>query len=518
MKTINPMIRLALIVTLCSPVGHTNARMDSDFELWKKQQQQAFQTFKDDRDLAFAEFLKRQWQEMQLMQGIIPDETPKPTDTPVYTPPTDAPPEGEPDSDKEPAPAPQQTPSITPMPQPEAGSPLEPEPDELPSMPEPETSQRTLQLNFFDTSVTVSHQVGLNPPFGKSVNKEAISDFWEAMSRTNPANFLRQVRNYKQQMALNDWGYCLLLYRIGEQLYPEQRNAALLFVWFMLLKSGYAARAGYDANQIYLMLPSVNTVYDTPYVTVGNSGDRFYAVSLDGQPKRAAQSIYTYEGNYPGADRRIDFNIEQAPKLGNRAVHKTFRFNYKGKDIAFGVNVNQSLLDFFKNFPATDLSIRFRATLSIEAQLSLFEALKPLLDGVSKREALNLLLRFVQTAFSYETDQEQFGQEKALFPEETLGYEASDCEDRAVLFSFLVRKLLNLKVIGLDFPGHIATGVKLEADTPGDAVVYEGERYLICDPTYINATCGVCMPQYKTINPAVIQTEAKTGTLKESNR
>ena len=124
---------------------------------------------------------------------------------------------------------------------------------------------------------------------------------------------------------------------------------------------------------------------------------------------------------------------------------------------------------------------------------------------MSELEAVNFLLRFVQTAFDYKTDDQQFGKEKYLMLEETLHYPSSDCEDRSIFFSFLVKNLLHLDVVGLDYPGHIATAVKFNSDLSGDLISYNGYNYLICDPTYINANAGMVMPQFKNIEPKVIK-------------
>lgn len=62
------------------------------------------------------------------------------------------------------------------------------------------------------------------------------------------------------------------------------------------------------------------------------------------------------------------------------------------------------------------------------------------------------------------TRKDQFGREKYFFAEETLFYPLSDCEDRAIFFAILIRNLLGLDVIGLDYPGHIATAVHFSND------------------------------------------------------
>ncbi|MBN1542857.1 hypothetical protein JW992_11980, partial [candidate division KSB1 bacterium] len=116
----------------------------------------------------------------------------------------------------------------------------------------------------------------------------------------------------------------------------------------------------------------------------------------------------------------------------------------------------------------------------------------------------NLLLRLVQTGFDYQTDDQQFGREKFFFPEEILHYPYSDCEDRSVFFSWLVHNLLSLDVIGLDYPGHVATAVRFDDPPPGDTVVHRGAKYTICDPTYINAEAGASMPQLKNVNPRAV--------------
>jgi len=127
---------------------------------------------------------------------------------------------------------------------------------------------------------------------------------------------------------------------------------------------------------------------------------------------------------------------------------------------------------------------------------------------MSEQQAVNFLLRFVQTALKYETDEQQFGEENYLFPEETLFYPYSDCEDRAVLFAWLVRSLLKLQVIGLDYPGHVATAVHFNQPVAGDAVEYQGKRFVVADPTYINANAGMTMPDFKRYKPTVINYQA----------
>ena len=123
---------------------------------------------------------------------------------------------------------------------------------------------------------------------------------------------------------------------------------------------------------------------------------------------------------------------------------------------------------------------------------------------MTELEAVNFLLKFVQNAFEYRTDQQQFGEENFLFPEETLYYPYSDCEDRSVLFAWLVTELLDLEVVGLNYPGHVAAAVHLKQPVAGERVVFNGKGFVVTDPTYVNAVAGMVMPGYEDMKPGVI--------------
>ena len=46
-----------------------------------------------------------------------------------------------------------------------------------------------------------------------------------------------------------------------------------------------------------------------------------------------------------------------------------------------------------------------------------------------------------------------------MFPEETINYPYSDCEDRSILFSYLVKNLLHLDIVGVKYNDHLATAI-----------------------------------------------------------
>ncbi|MDD5185691.1 MAG: hypothetical protein PHS84_10570, partial [Paludibacter sp.] len=161
--------------------------------------------------------------------------------------------------------------------------------------------------------------------------------------------------------------------------------------------------------------------------------------------------------------------------------------------------------------PLVDINVYLNATVSVQAKESLAAALKPLTAEMDELKAVNFILHFVQTAFAYKTDPEQFGREKPFFAEEVFYYPFCDCEDRAVLFTYLVREILGLRVVGLEYPEHMASAVEFTAPEPGDYLVYKNNRYVVSDPTYINAPAGMAMPHFKTVSPKVYEIKSHTA-------
>ena len=113
----------------------------------------------------------------------------------------------------------------------------------------------------------------------------------------------------------------------------------------------------------------------------------------------------------------------------------------------------------------------------------------------------------MQTAYSYQTDDQQFNREKWFFGDETFYYPYSDCDDRAILFSVLVRDVLNMEAVLLDYPNHLAAAVRFNSNVEGDYVTVDGTRFVVCDPTYVGAGVGVAMPDLDTSKLKIVKLE-----------
>ncbi|MFH1733716.1 MAG: hypothetical protein ABIE92_03320 [bacterium] len=446
--------------------------------------------YKTDND--FAQMLDQPWMKLKMLPGLKADTTPKPMHTP-FAKVSDQDQQQYDEAVRESRPV-KPTPPPPPVYQPE------PEPVVKPPPVPPKPTTELLNFTFFATPVALRYDPDFKTGSYKKIDNGAISRFWQTMSQTDYDDFLTQAKHYQRSLKLNDWGYVLFLIDCGYNIQGRSSTYANLFAWFMLVKSGYDAKVGYDEGQVYLLLPSNYSWYEMPYFPI--QGKYYFAASPANTDN--VKTVQIYSGSYPGANQTIDIRLTESPELQRAVKAKTLTLKNAGEEAEITITYSQSIIDFYNRYPQSDLEIYLQAAVSPDVANSLAGELQPYIEGKSEVEAVNFLLNFVQTSFSYQTDGEQFGQEKFFFAEEAFHYQSCDCEDRSVLFAYLVKTLTDLDVVALDYPGHIAAAVRFSDDIPGDDVIWKGQRYVICDPTYIGALVGMRMPEYADTRPTVI--------------
>lgn len=487
---------IAVLAVLIGAQSLSDRLAAQDFEEWKQEQERQFQEFRDERDKAFMEMLQEAWEFIDTEEYEQALDEPKVTEIPE--------PESErTESDLSDEGVRRVQVDRQPLPDPEPEP--EPEPAEDPlSEADPELADfRTLSTEFYHTGTEIPVDPELadaDLPEG-GYDEEAIGGFWHIAGTARYEPTIDGLLNQKSRLGLNDWGFAKLTWKTGLDIFDGSRDHANLFTWFVLTKTGYMTRIGHNEDRIYLLMATENRIYGANYFEL--SGVRYYALSFDDVPPETGQ-LYTYTKDYPDTDRKISLVVEQLPSVEKDLLERTLTFQYAGQDYEISVQVDQSLIRFYEFYPQTDLEVYFNAPVTRQTAEGLLTQLEPIVEGMPETHAVNLILRFVQTAFGYKIDPDNFGREKPLFPEETLFYEYSDCEDRAILFSYLVRNLLGMEVIGLRYPGHIATAVRFDSDVEGDSVNYDGERFLISDPTFVNADIGMEMPAFADVNPEPI--------------
>jgi hypothetical protein len=477
-------IVLGVLIALMYVSANIVIAQDDDFANFKKsynegieRENEKFNDFLLKQDSVFASYLRTEWEQFNLFAEFESEKLPGPENIPVYE-------RVEGDNDVLKI----NTVEIDKI------IPQEFNYSTIPiAIPESEPLKhdkdfRFLQMEFYGITIGIDYSRKIIPNKHYFGNSTDIAEFWEAISKTEYKGLLEQLLTVKTNYNLNDWAYYNLVKTFSESTISNKNNSNL-FIWFLLTKSGYKIKIAYSEDNLVLLIPFVQQVYGMKYYVFDNLP--YYVVS--GNYKQ----IYTYDKEYPGASRIMNLDIYQAPRLGNDIQNRNIAFMWEGDTVSFNLKYSSNLIEFYNNYPQCDIRIYFNSGISQILWQSLGEALHKFIYNKSEEEAASFILKMVQTGFKYKTDREQFGAERFFFPEEIFHYEYSDCEDRSVIFAYLINEFLNIPVIGLSYPGHIATAIKFSEYLNGDVVDYNKQQYVICDPTYVNAPVGTAMPEFK---------------------
>ncbi len=459
-------------------------RVEQDFAAYKAEEWRKFKEYRDKVNAEFAEYMRQAWTKREAEPAIPVPERPKPPKPVVKDP------NRQPVYEPLPFDGVLPAPKVVPIPKPVA-----PLPDVVAPKKRP-----TFSFQFYGTPCRVplaeEHRFTL-----KGTDENNVADAWTFLSSDSYFPVFVACVKLRADLQLCDWGYVRLVERMSEAFFPaERRNEARLLQMYLLTQSGYKVRIARTGEQLALLLPSKDEIYEYSYLNL--NGEKYYVID----PSLRQRSFHVFEREFP-EEQLFSLQIPSHPLLTTAPSEPRRLTSQRYPDLSVEVTVNRNLIAFYDDYPQSNAwDVYVRASLDEEVKEELYPALQKAIAGKSQAEAANVLINFVQTAFEYQTDQEQFGEsQRALFADETLYYPYSDCEDRAILYSVLVRELLGLDVVLLFYPGHLATAVCFGEDVLGDYFAIEGRRYVVCDPTYINAGIGESMPQYKTAKAKVIR-------------
>lgn len=332
----------------------------------------------------------------------------------------------------------------------------------------------------------------------KGINESDVADVWSLLSTSKEYdNMVYECVRYRDQVQLCDWAYFTYVRSLCNE-FCRDSDESIVLQMYILTQSGYRVRIARCDENLCLLLPFTSQVYDVPYLNI--DGEKLYVMTK----VNAGGSYAIFNQKFPN-EQPLSLHIDKEPQFSNdlsnlRELKSTLYPSAVAK-----VSVNRNLVNFYGDYPRSDdMSIYVKSSLSSDVKQMLYPMIQSNIVGKSEVEAANLILNFVQTSLEYQTDDLQFGTERPLFGDETLYYPYSDCEDRAILFSILMKEIMGLDVVLLDYPNHIATAVGFNGDIDGDYVKINNRRYVICDPTYVGAKVGCAMPEYKSVKASVV--------------
>lgn len=327
----------------------------------------------------------------------------------------------------------------------------------------------------------------------KDAGNQQVADGWTRLSQRNVMdNTLRECLALRDTLALCDWAYLNLLDTFAKTVYGASNEATMLAA-FLYCQSGYQMRIGRYGGKLSLLFASEHRIYGVPFFTIGNSC--YYPFNLSDRQLEICDAPYPQE-------RPLSLSMPYAQRFKYEATPQRLLVSRKYPDVKVEVQVNKNLLNFYDTYPVSEVENNFMTKWAVYANAPLdaklkggfYSALSKAIDGLDELEAANKLLDWVQTAFVYEYDEKVWGGDRAFFAEETLYYPYCDCEDRAILFTRLIRDLLGLKTALVYYPSHLACAVCFHENVKGDYLTFGNEHFVIADPTYIGAFVGMSMP------------------------
>lgn len=368
-----------------------------------------------------------------------------------------------------------------------------------PVVPKEDIAHKIVSISFYGTLVSVGFPTSDDLQI-TNLSENALADTWILLSDEKYDITVSNVIEIRDNLSLCDWGYIKMLQAITEKQYG-QTNEAIMMQAYLMSQSNYKVRLARSDKKLYLLVASQCNILSMYSFVL--DGDKFYALNCN------EKQLYICDAAFD-KEQAISLQLRKEQNLDNALTPErklTSRFGIEAY-----VHTNKNDIDFFNDYPSayignntmTRWAVYANTPLSNNTQRKLYPALKNAITGLSERDAVNKILNFVQTAFTYEYDDKVWGGDRPFFAEETLYYPYSDCEDRSILFTRLVKDIIGLDVVLIYYPGHLATAVRFNQSVQGDYLIYNNQRYTICDPTYINAPVGMTMPDMNNQEAQVI--------------
>ena len=458
----------------------------AQYEKFSKHAKAEYEDYRAQCNAEYVKFLERAWKEYKVLPSI-----PRPKDEVV--PPTIMPRQDKNKKQAKEIPIENIVSPILSLPQPKPISPIY-ENDKV--------EEKNFSFSYMGTTCEVRLPKDLNIRMS-GCESCMIATIWKQLATNAMDNTIRDFLALRLKMQLCDWAYLNLIDTFAKA-FCGHGNEAVIMAAFIYSQSGYKMRLGRDCEKLYLLYGSKHGIYEKGYIVI--EGINYYP--LDDKVERMEISDFSFP-----QEQSMSLYIENAQKFTIRPSAKRKLASEQYHDVTIDSQVNLNLIQFYNTYPSSEVNGNFMTRWKMYADTPMDESVSQMLypdiknkiEGLSDVQAVNQILNWVQTAFQYEYDDKVWGHDRAFFAEETLYYPYCDCEDRAILFTRLVRDLLGLKCILVYYPGHLASYFYLKQQVNGDYISLDGDVYTICDPTYIGAPVGITMPEMDNRSAKVIK-------------
>ena len=367
---------------------------------------------------------------------------------------------------------------------------------------------KELPVNFYSEVIRLEYDETMRFGYKLSCSDNSLKGFYEKLEESNYRTLLVSLKDQRASMRLNDWFYFVLVRESCKAFYEnEEENKQVALCWFCLNKSGFNANIRYAAgNRLKLYVQTKSVVYLVDSYVYKKKKYTHLGFGVQEPPQGKNIGNLKYIPNNKG--RCFDFSLGELTELPSSVKSsKEIPFTVNGRNDTLRILFNKTIIDMMSEYPFIDFEEYFTLGFSKASKQSLLPLLKERTKSLSKEEVVSYLLSFVRTGFEYEDDKVVYGREKPMIAEEVLYYPKADCEDKSALFLWLVRELLNLDMLVLEYPNHINIAVLLDK-AYGKPMERKGVKYSVCETSvrWDNVYSGIGFsPKFeKYPNPKVI--------------
>lgn len=341
---------------------------------------------------------------------------------------------------------------------------------------------------YYGNMIEVNLPVGFTSLRIKGTTITDVKNYWSALEKFSFERTLSQMSAYESSMSLTGWTRCLLVDALVNSVFsPSQGSEASVFKTYLLNLMGMDVKVASADGRLTTLVAIQERVYSRMFVDI--AGRRYY---LDPAIKEV-DKLYSYDVSIHDGLSPVSVVISK-PLTFSETGMVGCQSNILGKECR--ILINQNVCSCYNDFPQSDLEVYARSAADPMFSASLLGAFRTSLAGMGDYEKVSALLKYMHDGFKYASDDQQFGYEKPFFLEENYVYPYNDCEDRSLLFSMLVSKLVGLDAVLMDYKDHVSVAVAFDTKVQGDYFTMSGKRYVVCDPTYIGAPVGMVMGKY----------------------
>ena len=545
MKRLYPTLSMLLLLGLhATPSFSQNEDFMKQFKQARNDMMNDYNKFRNTVLTDYDKYMQGVWKEFELFKADKLPDVPKPKDPPAYKKPTApekpvsikpkqpvspmsnvpakqpaTPPTQQPVTPTQQPTAPKERPTIDPVNKPKfpeikpdipdieyTGSgidvPLMPVIAPIPVMPAlpniakvtiPETKQ-SIEIDYYGEKIQMQKATKIASM--NIASSADVAEYWKLLKKSDLKEVTQAFATQSRNMGLNDWASVLLVEKYINAVMPNaSKNERVIATQYVLANCGYNIRLGMNKSMVAMLVPYAEHVYEKSFIFINSK--RYYLYP-DVESDGVFRSCELPKDAELGKDVELRF-------AGNTVIGDSCKtFNYQGGGLTLSGEVRTGIMPLLDEYPVIDIPTVASSVVDKTVREQVVEQIRSQVQGLDEQEAANKILHFIQRAFKYATDGEQFGREKYFYFEESLFYPKNDCEDRAIFYAYLIHEILKLDVHLIQFPGHECTAVAFTQPLEnGTSYEYKGKTYYICDPTYIGANIGKCMTAYKNETPQI---------------